>query len=424
MRDDVEVVVVGAGAAGIGAARALEAAGISCLVLEARDRIGGRAFTAADGRGEPIDLGCGWLHSGTRNPWVPLVEAMGFTVNRSSPPWSRRDGALDMSPAEFDAFRGAGDALDERLATIRTQDADRPVSDFLEPGNRWNPLMDAISTYYSGAEFRHVSAVDLDRYDDAGVNWRVAEGYGRAVEHYAEGLAVVLDCTVTAIRHGGRRLAVETPRGTVSADAAIVTLPSDLLAAERIRFDPPLPEKAEAARGLPLGLADKLYLQLDRADGFEADMRAFGRTDTARTAAYHFRPLGHSQVECYFGGELARELERGGEAAFLDFALGELTGLLGSDFARRVSPLPMHLWGADPLSLGSYSYAVPGKADMRAVLAAPVDERLFFAGEACSRSDFSTAHGALLTGREAARAAIAALRGARASAPPEGVGAG
>jgi monoamine oxidase len=122
------------------------------------------------------------------------------------------------------------------------------------------------------------------------------------------------------------------------------------------------------------------------------------------------RPFGRPMIEAYFGGNLAAELETGGEAAFVDFALDELTGVLGSAFARRVKPIALHSWGTDPFARGSYSYALPGRADCRAILAAPVDERLFFAGEACSAHDFSTAHGALITGVAAADEIIAARR--------------
>jgi monoamine oxidase len=115
-------------------------------------------------------------------------------------------------------------------------------------------------------------------------------------------------------------------------------------------------------------------------------------------------------IEVYFGGELAWQLERGGSAAFVDFATAELTEFFGASFARRIGLLGLHRWGSDPFSRGSYSYALPGKADCRERLAAPVDERLFFAGEACSKNQFSTAHGALETGWAAAEAVIAARK--------------
>jgi hypothetical protein len=135
-------------------------------------------------------------------------------------------------------------------------------------------------------------------------------------------------------------------------------------------------------------------LTLTDPEEFEKDSRMFGATDQTATATYHFRPFGRPQIEAYFGGRLARELEAGGEHAFFDFALSQLTGLLGSAFRDRVKPIRIHRWSSDRYSRGSYSYARPGMADCRMKLAAPVDDRLFFAGEACSQHDFSTAHGA------------------------------
>jgi monoamine oxidase len=245
------------------------------------------------------------------------------------------------------------------------------------------------------------------------VNWRVVEGYGTVIAAHGASLPVTLGCPVRGIDWSGRRLRVETAQGSIAADAAIVTLPSSLLAEQKIAFTPDLPAKAEAAAGLPLGLADKLFLSLSDAGEFEKDSRLFGRTDRSGTATYHLRPFGRPQIEVYFAATLAAELEAAGETAFLDFAVAELVGLLGSDFARRIRPLHLHRWGIDPLSRGSYSYALPGRADCRATLAAPVDDRLFFAGEACSTNDYSTAHGAYLTGVVAADQAIAARRGRR-----------
>jgi monoamine oxidase len=161
---------------------------------------------------------------------------------------------------------------------------------------------------------------------------------------------------------------------------------------------------------LPLGLADKLFLSLSDAGEFAGESRLFGRSDRTGIATYHMRPFGRPLIEAYFGGRLAASLEADGDGAFFDFARTDLVGLLGSDFARRIEPIHVHRWKADPFARGSYSYAVPGRAGCRAALAAPVDDRLFFAGEACSRHDYSTAHGASLTGIAAAEQAIAAHR--------------
>ena len=404
---EVDVVVVGAGAAGIAAGRRVAAAGRSLHVLEARDRLGGRAFTRIDPRAGPLDLGCGWLHSANENPWVDVIERDGGEVVRGPTPWSRPLLESVFPMAEQDDYRAAATRLRERLARWNGAGGDRPVSNFLDPASRWNGLLSAVSTYVSGAEPGKVSAADLCAYHDTGENWRVRGGYGAAIAAHGAGLPVTFGAAVTRIDHSGRTVRVESSRGTIEARAVILCVPASLIADGAIAFTPDLPAKRDAASGLPLGLADKLYFLLERPEEFEPESRIFGRTDSASTAAYHFRPLGRPVVEAYFGGECAAALERDGEAAFTDFALAELTAALGADIRDRLTPLPTHLWQSDPLARGSYSYAAPGRVGDRARLSEPVDGRLFFAGEACSARDYSTAHGAYLTGVSAAEAALA-----------------
>lgn len=408
---EVDVVVVGGGSAGVAAGRRIAASGRSLLLLEARDRLGGRGLTRIDPRGGPLDLGCGWLHSADRNPWVAIIEREGGMVARGATPWTQPLMENGFSASEQEAYRSASAAMRERLSNwaANGKGPDRPVSDFLDPKSRWNGLLSAISTYVSGAEPDRISAVDLEAYGDTGENWRVAGGYGAAITAHGAPLPTIFGAAVTRIDHSGRRIRVESAKGAVEAKAVVICVPSALIADGVIAFTPDLPDKREAAAGLPLGLADKLYFLLERPEEFEPESRVFGRTDSAATAAYHFRPLGRPIIEAYFGGACAEALERGGEGAFADFARTELAAHFGADFGRRLEPLPMHLWRADPLARGSYSYAAPGRAGDRLKLAAPVDGRLFFAGEACSEHDYSTAHGAYRTGEVAAKAALVAL---------------
>jgi monoamine oxidase len=408
MLNETEVVIIGGGAAGSGAARRLHDAGVPCVIVEARSRLGGRAWSWREHEGYALDLGCGWLHSAERNPWTKIAEGQKRTIDRTPPPWMRLSIADGFPHDQQRAFIAAQHAFYERLDQAGERKPDRPASALLDPGGRWNNLIGAVATYVTGAEPDQVSIIDFARYDDDGVNWRVAEGLGTTIAAHAEGVPAVLDCAVNCIDHTGKRLAIDTTRGTLTADRAIVTVPSALLAQEALRFRPALAEKIEAAAGLPLGLADKLFVSLAQPEEFPPDSRLFGRIDRTATATYHLRPFGRPLIECYFVGSNAAELEAGGQAAFFDFVRTELTGLFGSTFARRIAPVAIHCWRSDPFARGSYSFALPGKADGRAVLAAPVDERLFFAGEACSRHDFSTAHGALLTGLAAANAVIAA----------------
>jgi monoamine oxidase len=404
--DDVEVVVVGAGAAGLGAALRLAAARVSFTLLEARGRAGGRAHTVNLGA-FPLDLGCGWLHSADRNPWTRIAAEAGFTINKTDPAWGTQSYDLGFSRDDQDAFALALRRFHERLEAIGPGGSDLRAAELLEPDCRFNPLLNAVSSYVNGVELDRVSVQDSNRYTDTGINWRVVEGYGTVIAAQAAGLPIRFNCPVTLIDHSGKRLAVETTQGRLNSDKAIVTVPTPVLAAQEIKFRPELTDKAAAASVLPLGLADKVIMAVDGPERLSADGHLIGNPSKTATGSYHLRPFGRPLVEGFFGGQLAHELETAGRGAFFDFAVAELTGLFGSDIRIRLRPLIETSWGSDLLARGSYSYALPGHADARAALATPVDGRLFFAGEACSRHDFTTAHGAYLTGIKAAEEAMA-----------------
>ena len=409
-QSEAEILVIGAGAAGIAAARRLRERGVEAVVVEARSRPGGRAWTIVTGSGLPLDLGCGWLHSAERNPWTAIAREQNRTVDQSPPPWSRERAYVGPQAGRMIGFGEALFRFRDQTDAFADGRPDVAVSDLLDPGNSWRPLLDAVSTYYSGAPLERISARDLACYDDSGVNWRVVEGLGAVIAEHARSLRIEFDCEALRIEHGmAGGVIVQTTRGDLRAQGVIVTLPSDILASRAELFSPLLLDKTAAAANLPLGLADKIYLSLPETAPFEPDARAFGRTDTLDTAAYHFRPLSKPIVEAYFGGDLAERLEEGGQAAFLDFARAELSGLFGAEFAARLKPLASSAWRKDLWAKGAYSYARPAGADSRKVLAAPVNERVFFAGEACSPTDYSTAHGAYFTGVRAADEVLAML---------------
>jgi monoamine oxidase len=413
---EVDVAVIGAGAAGIGAARRLREAGrVSVLVLEARDRVGGRVHTI-EPAGFPLDRGAEWLHSADRNPLSPIAQNLGFSVHQRPPAWTTRlrcSGETLEAEADWIATREAQYRARRKAAV---EPADRPLASLVAPGGRWNQLLDATSTWGNGAELDRVSIKDNVRYEDSGTNWRLREGYGRLFEALAEGLPVARQAAVARVDHRGGAIRLETARGTVTARRVIVTVPTSIIAGEIIRFDPPLPDKLVAAAGLPLGVDDKLFISLEGLlPGIEHDTYLVGSTTSRETMTYQVRPLDRPAIYCFFGGRFAAALEREGEGAMFAFAAGELARLFGNDIRKQLAPLASTAWQHDPWARGSYSYALPGHADDRAVLAAPVDDRLFFAGEATSPNFFSTAHGAWLSGIAAADAALASLRAAAAT---------
>lgn len=408
---DVDLVIIGAGAAGIAAARRVSKYPVRHVVLEAAARVGGRALTMIAAGGLALDRGCGWLHSADRNSWTRVAAELGFTIDRTPPPWGTQAGDHGMSAEEQAAFGENYDAWERRVLDA-AHEPDRPAAELLEPGNRWNPLIDALSSYINGAGTAELSVHDFAAYAnaDSEANWRVAEGYGTLIAAAGAGLRVRLDTIVSGIDHSGALLGIRTSRGDLSARAAIVTVPTPIIADGVLCFTPDLPAKREAAASLPLGLANKLHLALDEPEMFPPDSHLFGRTDTAETASYHLRPLRRPIIEAYVGGDHADALERAGEGALADFAIDELAALIGSDVRRVLRSIASGTrWRGESFIRGSYSHACPGHSGARAILAAPVDNRLFFAGEACSPTDYSTAHGAHDTGVAAADAALAAL---------------
>lgn len=406
--------MIGGGAAGIAAARALHDAGRDVLLVEAKDRLGGRAHTVAlpitDGGTATVDFGCGWLHSAQRNPWTELAGRYGLHVDRTPTGWRRQWRDLGFPPADYAAFVTAWDRF-ETAAFAALDGPDRPLGDFVAADDRWRARIDAISGYANGAPLAAVSLHDWAAYENAATkdNWAVREGYGTLVARHAAGVPVRTGIYVTRIDHRGAAIRVETDQGPIGTRHVIVCVPTTVLANETIRFEPPLPAKHAAAAALPLGLADKIYLEILGGELPPANAHLVGDPYSTCTGSYRLAPFGQPVVEGFLGGTGAEEIARGDDAAAAAFATDELVALLGGDWRARLRPLARTRWRHDREIGGSYSHARIGAAPQRAVLAAPVDDRLFFAGEACSQHDFSTAHGAYATGIAAARTVLAML---------------
>ncbi|MBV9458695.1 MAG: FAD-dependent oxidoreductase [Bradyrhizobium sp.] len=405
----VDIAIIGAGAAGLGAAHALKDSGRSFIVLEARYRVGGRGHTVIAAPDIVFDVGCGWLHSANQNSFVKIAEGLNFEINKDLPPWRDRAYGNAFPREQRDDFIRSMDEFFVRMHGAAKLGMDAPASTCLEPGNRWNPMIDAISTYINGAELDRVSILDFDAYEDTSLNWRVRRGYGTLMAAYGAALPLALNCVVTLIDHSAKRLRIETSLGTLATDKVLVTVPTNLIADEAIRFHPALPEKVDAASKLPLGLADKVMLALEDAEQLPKEGNLRAATMRTEMGTYHLRPFGQPCVEGFFGGRFARALEDEGRGAIAAYSIDEIASILGNDFRRKLKPLKESRWAHDPFARGSYSHALPGHADKRAVLAAPVDGRLFFAGEATSAHFFSTAHGARDSGERAAKEVLAEM---------------
>ena len=425
---ECDLLVVGAGAAGIAAAREALALGLSVRVLEARGRVGGRALTDHS-LGVPMDLGATWLHAAQSNPLVPLAAARGLGLfdhdtARTSRVWVGDHWAAEAEAADYGrAERAWGLAV--RLAAARLGPG-ASLGEAAPRGGFW----DATLTHWEGPVIAaaEAAAIDLEDYLStllSGPNLLPHDGCGHLLEVLAEGLPITLSAPVDRIDWGGARVRAEGAFGALEAGAAVVTVSAGVLAGGGIRFSPALPPAVEqAAHDLPMGLLNKVGLPAAGED--RLDVPAFGGIERRleegeRAMTFVAWPFGRGHLEGFAGGDLAWELSRAGEAATVDFALAELRRMYGAraDRALRRDRAVVSGWGADPWSRGAYAAARPGRAGARRALSVPVGGgRLRLAGEACHATLAGTLAGAWLSGAGAAMEAAALLRNRAGTAQP------
>ncbi|MFO1147832.1 MAG: NAD(P)/FAD-dependent oxidoreductase [Alsobacter sp.] len=411
--DDVDCVIVGAGAAGIAAARELQRSGRTFRLLEARDRVGGRMFTA-EVAGIPFDAGASYIHFAERNPWRDIAGEAGvgtepdranglrFYEGGRPVPEERRRAAR----GAFSALSAALDALPETAPDIAMSDFAASLGpDYAEPARR-------IARMSLGEEPERVSLRDYARLWN-GDDLLVPTGYGRLAERWAAGLPVSLATPASRIAWD-RGIAVDTPRGSVRARTCIVTASTGVLGEGAIRFDPPLPALTQQAiAGLGMGALTKIALAVDGVRGDWPDTgdlidTAYGGLDI------ELWPFDRPLLVATLGGDAARALVAQGEPAAAAAITDALAAMLGGAARSRVRAARLAGWAADPWSRGAYSVAAPGEAGARAALAEPVGGRLFFAGEATGGPGEAvaaamTAGGAVLAGRAAARDVVRRL---------------
>jgi len=409
----LDVAVVGAGAAGLGAGRRLKELGVSFALFEAAHRIGGRGYTEDIAPGVPFDLGCHWLHSASLNPFVAMADAAGFTYRRGTFDRTLRfatDWAQSTDDKDCDSFFQRSEAA---LRAAHAAGRDVAVAEVVERESPWTGLFDYWVSLNTSVDSDQASAVDLYNYRDTGEDWPLKNGYGRLIARLGEGLPIALNAAVTAIDHSGKEIRLTTPKGTVIAKAAIVTVSTGILGGGDIRFTPDLPDgKQRAVADLPLGCHNRIGLLFDHnVFGDDHPRGATVLSGQGEPMSFHIRPFGHNHVHGMTGGRFADWLERADVDASADLAKENLKKAFGSDITKHVVRHLVSAWRGDPWVKGAYSAARPGCAHQRARLAEAVDGRLFFAGEATSEEFFATAHGAYLTGIRAAEDARAAVDG-------------
>ncbi|MEM8728949.1 MAG: NAD(P)/FAD-dependent oxidoreductase [Pseudomonadota bacterium] len=411
-----DVVIIGAGSAGIGAARALIAAGKSVVVIEAADRIGGRAYTDTTTFGVPYDQGCSWLQGPRSLPHVALAQDLGFTLTDHAN--AREAFFVDGQKADykelnryhrtFDATQSAvAEAHDVSVASVAP---DMPYAGTVQA---WMAMGNAV-------DMADLSTADINAYIDYDVDYLVREGLGTLVFHLGRDLPVKLNTAATSIDWSGPGVRVETTDGTIEAETCIVTVSTGVLGSGAIRFTPDLPvETQEAIADVPMGLLTKIALQ------FDGERFGLGPNDWLSYALPEDRPETTSLEACYFvtfpsdldlavgfvGGQFAWDLADAGADTAIDYALNAFAGAVGNDAKSHFVNGHMSDWHANPLTQGAYAAAKPGRHAAREELKTPLGDKVFFAGEALGVPLAALCSGAHLSGEVTAARVLARLNG-------------
>lgn len=406
---EADVIVVGAGAAGIAAARKLKAAGRSVIVLEAKDRIGGRCVTDTVTFGHPMDLGAHWVHASEDNPVVPLARAAGFDLY----PEQERPHLLikgrNPRESEWEGFASALARTQRAFLDAGEGGREVPLSEVMPADLKdWRPTIEFLKgAWDSGKETGEISCVDYyNAIETRDLFCR--QGYGSVLAKLAEGLPVRLSTAVTRIDWSGRGVSLETPAGTLKGRAAIVTASTGFLASGALRFTPALPRRQqEAIAALGCGAYEHLIVHLPgNPMEAKADEPFAVKADTAATAKPLARIGGSDWWYLDIGGRFARDLASAGPTAMKAFAAEFIGNELGPHARRAMGEVHVTSWTTDPFIRGAWSVAGPGATMQRLRLAEPVGQRLLFAGEATDEGLWGTVGGAFASGERAAEQAL------------------
>jgi monoamine oxidase len=406
-----DVIVVGAGSAGLGAARRLIKEGRSVVVLEAANRVGGRAWTQSDSFGVPVDMGASWVSGADKNPYTKVARSKGFNLvehTNADTSLFRNDGSR-ADEQDYIDFAKNSKAIHKAMNKAARKGQDVPASAVIPDNLPWAGAVQSwLGPMDYGVDFNQISTLD-DWYGESDQpSYFVREGLGAVVATKAEGLPVKLNTSVTHIDWSGDGVRVETIDGTISAKACLITVSTGVLAAGAIKFSPTLPEaKLEAVHALPMGLLVKVPMMFDGAKlGLgENNWVTYQVSNKMPARACYFIawPCGHDYLFGNIGGQLGWDLSSEDPTVTVDFAMEELIRLVGSDARKHFIKGFRTDWANDPLAMGAYAAVKPGHYGVRKVLEAPVGDRLFFAGEAMGRGHSALVSGAYNSGKRAAK---------------------
>lgn len=422
---EADIVVIGAGAAGIAAARRIMAAGRKVVVIEAGAQIGGRCLTDTTTFDVPFDRGARWMHNPETNPMIRLARSAGLDIAQAPAGQRMRIGRRNARAGETEEFLAAlvraNRAIDEasrgKLDTACAAVLPRDLGDWAGAAEFM------LGAGFAGKDLKDLSVIDKARAQDRNAAIACRQGLGTLIAKLAEQVPIALATPANRINWSNRDVSVETASGRIAARAAILTVSTNVLTSGAIKFGPDMPKRTlDAASRLTLGSYDHIMLQLPGNPlGLSRDDVLIEQSNSTRTGLLFANTGGSSLCAIDVGGSFGRDLSAQGEAAMIAFAREWITKLFGGEAAAAIQKASATRWNASPYVMGAMSAAAPGGQPSRKILAEP-NGNLFIAGEATHETLWGTVDGAWDSGERAAEAAlrkIGALKDEPAEVPTQ-----
>jgi monoamine oxidase len=410
---DLDVAIIGAGAAGIAAARRIAAANRRFVLLEASDRIGGRCVTDTATFGVPFDLGAHWIHRPDGSQLTGATQTTGFEIYAAPRGQTVRVGPRNARDSELETFIPSLVRARRAIVDAGRGRADGPAARVLpaDLGDWRSTIEFVLGPFACGKDLASVSVVDLARVPERDSDAFCRQGYGALIAKLAVGLPVRLSTPVSRIEWDRGGVVVVTAKGQVRARSAIVTVSTNVLTSGKITFKPEIARRQlDAAAALSLGSYDHIAFDMPRNPmNLQRDDLVFEKSPGNRTAALLANVSGTSLQMVEVAGDFGRELSSKGEGVMIEFAREWIASLFGANAKNAIKRSYATRWNEDPFVLGAMSVAAPGSADARKILTEPFAGRVWLAGEALHETQWGTVNGAWESGQRTAEAALRQL---------------
>jgi monoamine oxidase len=413
---EVDCVIVGAGAAGIAAARRLREANRSFILVEASNRIGGRCIVESQSFGVPFDRGAHLIHNPDINPLTRLAARTGLEIYPAPSAQRIRIGRRNARDSELEDYLAAAVRANRAIADGTRGRPDIDCAKLLPRDlGEWQSTVEfALGPYTSAKDLGEISAVDLSRAGEREISALCRQGYGALLAKLAEGIPVQLDTAVKLVDVVGRGAKVElsTTKGPIVGRHCIITASTNVTL-DRIKFEGGLPKRhQDAMEKLKLGSFDHIALELPGNPlGLPRDDVVFEKASGPRTGALTANIGGTTLSTVSVGGKFGRDLVAQGDKAMVEFAVEWLGGMFGPGVKKALGRTQVTQWSKDQWIQGAIATAAPGWQGARRILTEPIRNRVFFAGEAAHETAWGTVGGAWETGTRAAEAVVRRITG-------------